>query len=860
MGFRVSKSTLESLEWSRVADELRSSCRTPQGRLRLSNAAPDALFEAHEADVRRLLRETSEARALIDQGMLPPLGGCCDLDTPLSLAMKGGVLESTMLLDIRATLEALHATQQFFDRHRDENETLCELTTHITALPELEASIARCLDSTGEVSDAASPTLAQARREAHRLGGDLKHRIERSLGNSEIAAHLSDQFYTVRNGRFVLPVKADAKGHVRGIVHDASRSGTTLYVEPEGMVELNNRHRQAELTVEREILRVLRELSVQVGEAVPVLRANLESLSRLDLALARGQYSSRLEGVEPRVECEGIFELPGLRHPLIPGGECVPNDLRVGADFSVLILSGPNAGGKTVALKSMALAALMVRAGMHVAAHSGARVDLVDQVQADIGDHQDIRESLSTFSAAMASLAEILREADGNAFICLDEIGVGTDPSEGAAIAQSALESLADSGARTITTTHYNLLKEMAEVDERFENASVEFDPETLAPTYRVRIGSPGASSATTVAARMGMPQRVLDRASELLDHEDRRLDRMLTELSATRASLEAEKQAARDLRLESEQARETYRAKLARLQERRDKLFGEMRQELDDSFRPAHSEVARVIRELQRQPSSRKAANVREQLVTLREETEQFQIETGLTPAGAAESTDMPPVDWPRARVGDSVRTPGGTIGRLLALPDRRGRVSVQVAGSKLSLDRERLGAVAGVSPGAAPLQKRTCVACESTKRSRNWRRRSTSRLPKGATNCESFTGSERGPFARPSARSSLARPMSSSGTKPNATRAAPARRVRCCERTDADERCRPRESGRSTHGVRATVRSGSPARVRTRGPPQRERDPRHALRRGIALAAADRRARQFRCVRSRIDRACGG
>jgi len=329
---------------------------------------------------------------------------------------------------------------------------------------------------------------------------------------------------------------------------------------------------------------------------------------------------------------------------------------------------------------------------MHVPANPGARVDLVDRVLADIGDHQDIRESLSTFSAAMANLAEILREADRHSLVCLDEVGVGTDPSEGAAIAQSALEALADSGARTITTTHYNLLKEMAEVDDRFRNASVEFDPETLAPTYRVRIGAPGASSATTVAARMGMPQGVLDRASTLLDREDRRLDQMLSELAATRASLETEKRAAQTLRLEGERAREAYRTKLARLQERRDKLFDEMRQELDDSFREAHSEVARVIRELQRQPSSRRAAGTRERLESLRKETEQTQQDRGWVPDPVAEPEPSRRVDWPRARVGDPVQTPGGTIGRLLALPDRKGRVTVQVAGSKLVLSRDRL------------------------------------------------------------------------------------------------------------------------------------------------------------------------
>ena len=273
-------------------------------------------------------------------------------------------------------------------------------------------------------------------------------------------------------------MKADAKGHVRGIVHDATRSGTTLFVEPDGMVELNNRHREAELTVEREILRVLRDLSTAVARAVDSLRTSLEGIGRLDLAIARGQLSRDTEGVEPDVGTQGVFELPGIRHPLIPANECVANDLRVGEDFSVLLLSGPNAGGKTVALKCFALAALMVRAGLHVPANPGARVDLVDCVLADIGDHQDIQESLSTFSAAMANLAGILRDAGPNSLVCLDEIGVGTDPSEGAAIAQSTLEALADSGARVVTTTHYNLLKEMAEVDDRFENASVEIDPE----------------------------------------------------------------------------------------------------------------------------------------------------------------------------------------------------------------------------------------------------------------------------------------------------------------------------------------------------------------------------------------------
>jgi len=709
MPFDVAKSTLESLEWARLIDELRSCCRTPQGRRRLAESSDESVFAADEAGVRKRLSETTEARNLLEQDAMAPLGGCADLDASLTHAEKGGILEPAQLIDVRTTLEAMHSTLRFFDHHREQTPALGELARQIEERSDLETAIGRCLDATGEVRDSASTSLAQARREVNALSGDLKNRIERALRHADITPHLSDHFYTIRNGRFVLPVRADSKGHVRGIVHDASRSGNTLFVEPNDMVELNNRHRQAELTVEREILRVLRELSAAVARDAMSLRTNLEWIARLDLAIARGQLSRKTDGIEPEVGGQGIFELDGIRHPLIPADECVSNDLRLGRDFAVLILSGPNAGGKTVALKSVALAALMVRAGLHVPASPGARVDLVDRVLADIGDHQDIQESLSTFSAAMANLTDILREAGPNTLVCLDEVGVGTDPSEGAAIAQATLEALADSGARVVTTTHYNLLKEMAEIDDRFENASVEFDARTLAPTYRVRIGSPGASSATTVAARMGMPQRVLDRAAGLLDREDRRLDRMLAELGASRALLESEQNAAKALRAESEQAREEYRKKLARLQERRDKLFGDMRRELDDSFRDAHSEVARIISELQRQPSSRRAASARTQLESLRDQTAQTQTERGIEPSPPAVDAAAGPIDWPRARVGDAVRAPGGGFGTLLSLPDRKGRVAVQVVGAKLTISRDQLGRVDPESDKERPARRST-------------------------------------------------------------------------------------------------------------------------------------------------------
>ena len=697
MSFSVARSTLESLEWARLVAVLAHRCRTPQGLKRLALDEGLALFEADEAGVHTRLRETSEARALLDRDAAPQLGGCADIAAGLVRAEKGGLLEPAELLDVRSTLKTILASARFFGSRSGELPALAGLADPLEPRPELVARLVRCLDESGELRDEASPALAVARRDQARLGGELQSRIERELRSPDLASHLSDAYYTVRNGRFVLPVRADARGRVPGIVHDASRSGTTIFVEPERMVELNNRHREAELTVERETLRVLRELSAAVAREAAGIRADLECLGRIDLAFARGGLSQETDAHAPRVGREGVLELPGLRHPLIEAGQCVANDLRVGADFRVLILSGPNAGGKTVAMKAMALAALMVRAGLHVPAEPTARVDLFDCVLADIGDHQNMAESLSTFSAAMANLAEVLRIAAPHTLVCLDEIGVGTDPSEGASIAQAALEALADSGTRVVTTTHYNLLKEMAELDPRFANASVAFDPVTYAPTYRVRIGAPGASSATTVAARMGIPSRVLERASALLDREDRRLDRMLSELGASRALLEAEQNAAAAMKAESAQVREEYRIKLARLQERRDQLFGELRNELDGAFREAHGEVARIIAELQRDPSSRRAADARERLATLRDATVQLEIEKGIEPTtgGAPRSPALAPIDWPHARLGDSVRTALGAAGTLLSLPDRRGRVTIQTAGAKLTLPHEQLGRI---------------------------------------------------------------------------------------------------------------------------------------------------------------------
>jgi DNA mismatch repair protein MutS2 len=462
-------------------------------------------------------------------------------------------------------------------------------------------------------------------------------------------------------------------------------------VEPQAVVELNNRLKQAELTIEREIRRVLRALTKRAAQARQTIESNLEVLEAIDLAFARGELSSEMEAVEPELAEDGVYLLHQLRHPLLALAEAVPNDIQLGESFTVLVLSGPNAGGKTVMMKALALAALFARAGLHVPAAPGAKVDAAESILADIGDEQDIRESLSTFSAHMANLSAIIASAGDRSLVALDEVGVGTDPAEGAALGQSVLEVLAEARARVVATTHYNLLKEMAAVDSRFANASVEFDTETLAPTYRLTIGSAGASSATAVAARMGMSREVLERANALLEREDRRLDRMLSELASSRLTLDRERSEAKRLRVESEAARNEYRNKLERLQSRRDKLFQEMRRDLERSFRDAHTQVAGVIRDLQRGGRAQDAAHARERLVALQQKAREAESEL----RGEEEQPEPAArVDWKRARPGDPVVVPGGRGGTLLSLPDRRGRVSVQVGDAKLQLAADRIAA----------------------------------------------------------------------------------------------------------------------------------------------------------------------
>ncbi len=715
MSFFVSQKTLERLEWPQVLELLQKHARTPGGREKFAWVSAPELFESTRFGVEERLAETTEARSIIATGAMPPL---IDVPAPilaLGRARKGAVLSARELMDLAATCASARVTRSFLESRLDSAPRLADLATLLVEHRDLETDIDASVERSGEVKDGASPALASARAQSRSLAAEIQTKINRFLSDSNVAPHLSDSYYTIRNDRFVLPVRTDARGSIRGIVHDASNTGQTLFVEPEALVELNNRHKRAEIEIEQETLQVLRRLSRRAAAAADEVEANVATLEVIDAAFARAGFAEEIDAVCPTVGAAGVIDTPQLAHPLLaPDG--VASDIRLGDDFQVLVVSGPNAGGKTIALKAVAIAVLFVRAGLHIAAKGMARVDLFDAVFSDIGDEQDIRDSLSTFSAHMANLAEISDRASPRSLVVVDEIGVGTDPGEGAALAQAILENLADAGARVVATTHYNLLKELAEVDSRFANASVEFDSETLEPTYVLRMGLPGMSSATAVAARMGIPSSVIDRTNELMDREDRQLDRVLSELAASRAALDVEQREIAQIRLETEAVRAEHQAKLQRLQDRRDKLFQTMREDLEQSFRNAHEQVADVIRELQRKGTAQGAARSREQLQAIEQQSHETRREAGLEEPGPQTTR---PMHWATASAGDPVEIEGGGRGTLVSLPDRRGRVEVRLGSARVSVPMRRVGIPAGDAfvAGARPPRGKVAVTRARTR-----------------------------------------------------------------------------------------------------------------------------------------------
>jgi len=582
---QIDAKTRRDLGWDSLVEELAARARTGRGAALARIIEPLADLDG----ARARHEEVNEARALRDTAEALPLDGVRDLDEALARAAKGGALEPQLLRDVASTLTAGARVRHHLVDHAARAPRLLGRAALIADLDDVSGPIDDAFEAGREarLSDRASPALGGLRKRAAQVREELERRVATLLDATHVQPHLQDRFATQREDRYVIPVRVDARAKVRGIVHGTSQSGQTVFVEPEEIVDLNNRLKLAELEVAEEERRILVELSRTVEEALPQIRANLEVLAVLDLLDACARLSADLRATPPELVDVGAIDLRRARHPLmvLAGRSVVPNDV-VLAFGHTLVVSGPNAGGKTVALKTTGLCALMARSGLHLPAQEGSKMPWFSSVLSDVGDDQSLERNLSTFSAHVLHLCDFLAAARPGVLVLLDEVAVGTDPEQGAALAQSVLEELAARGATTLVTTHYDRLKALAAQDRRFANASVGFDVEKLQPTYQLHLGVPGASGAIIVARRLGLDDAVCARAGGLLGQTQLQMEHLLMEVEAERKRVAGvREQAERD-----RQAAEQLRAEAVQKEQR-------ARERLEQARKGAHDEAVETLR-----------------------------------------------------------------------------------------------------------------------------------------------------------------------------------------------------------------------------------------------------------------------
>lgn len=652
---------------------------------------------ADAAVVGQRLAETGEAQALLSRGGHDLLAGVRDVREAVRRAELGGLLSGQELLDVAATAAAMGRARRRLLADPDAWPHLARRALQLGTFAELEEAIGACIGPDGQVLDDASPELARLRARIRALHQRIRERLEAILRSTALRPALQEALVTVRNGRQVVPVKQEHKAMIPGIVHDTSASGATVFVEPMAVVELNNELQETRSLEEREVERVLRHLSGQVaGEAGPLL-TGLAALAELDLALAKARLADAMKAVRPRMNEEGWIRIVGGRHPLLTG-KVVPIDVWLGREARVLVITGPNTGGKTVTLKTIGLFCLMAQAGLFVPAEPGTELAVFSGIYADIGDEQSIQQSLSTFSSHMSNIVRILQVMDARSLVLLDELGAGTDPTEGAALAMAILDHILAAGARAVATTHYSELKAFVHNRPGMQNASVEFDVETLAPTYRLIMGLPGRSNALQIAARLGLPAPVLAQARARLTHDEVRVDDLIRNLEETRRAAAAELAEARRLREENQRLREELVAARAELEARRQAVLEKAREEARRLLHAARREAEAVLaelRRLQRQGDLEAARKARRRLDQLRDQLDSS------TPSGAVQGA---PLRQDQVVAGLAVLVPSlQQVGIVTEPPGADGQVAVQVGGMRVRVPWHELRR----APAAAPAEK---------------------------------------------------------------------------------------------------------------------------------------------------------
>ncbi|MGE5673429.1 MAG: endonuclease MutS2 [Mycobacterium leprae] len=672
--------TLRTLEFAKIKELLAARAATTVGKEICEEIAPSADF----LEVQHRLAETGEARNLYIGGRSIPLGGLHDLRSALQRAIRGGMLEPHELLDVADTAANGRRLKKFLTEHKDDAPILAAIANMIGPFTSLEAEIRRAIGENGEVRDEASPALGQIRRTARILQGRLKEKMD-SYVRGPGAKYLQEPIITIRDDRYVVPVKIEYRGQVPGIIHDQSSSGSTVFIEPIAVVEMNNELKELALAEREEIIRILTVLSRMLAADADSMADSLRAFAQIDFASAKGKLSLDLDCVEPELEREAMLEIRKGRHPLLKGA-VVPIDVHLGISFDTLVITGPNTGGKTVTLKTMGLFVLMTQSGLHVPAGYGTRMGIFDQIFVDVGDEQSIEQSLSTFSSHMTNIVRIMDNLEGKALVLLDELGAGTDPNEGAALAMSVLEHLHARGARTIATTHYSELKTFAYTRARVENASVEFDIATLRPTYRLLIGVPGSSNAFEISRRLGLSGHIVERARQFLTQDQEKVEDLIAGIHATRAELEKERMEAARLRSEAQSMRTEYERKTAQANQKVNDMLEKARTQATAVLTQARREAEEVVQELKAALKEQREAERNQAIQSARKRISQARRD--LDELGP-EPENRPRGEAPKGlKLGDEVLiTTLGQKGYVLAEPDPSGNVLVQAGIMKVTV-----------------------------------------------------------------------------------------------------------------------------------------------------------------------------
>ncbi len=694
--------SIKILEYNKIIEMLRTRAASDMTRQVISELRP--LTDIYE--IRHLLQQTTEAVKVIIAKGNPPMSAFYDIAPALMRARKGGALTMQQLLQVAYNMRTARTMSAFLEKDTGEIPALDAIREVVSVNRDLENEISRCILSEDEMADNASPELRSIRRSIVRQNEAVRAKINHMLSSAENKTLLQDSIVTMRDGRYVIPVKQEHRSRFPGIVHDQSSTGATLFIEPQVIVNMNNELKQLFLDEKKEIDRILSELSGRVAENYHGLYNNQKLLLELDYIFAKGKLSLSYKGEEPHIGTDGLLELKEARHPLLDQKKAVPINVSLGRDYSTLIITGPNTGGKTVTLKTAGLLSMMAASGLHIPASSESVIPVFEDIFADIGDEQSIEQSLSTFSSHMNNIVDIIGRAGHGCLVLLDELGAGTDPTEGAALAIAVLERLRANGASIFATTHYTELKKYAISTKGVQNASMEFDVETLSPTYRLTIGIPGKSNAFEISRKLGLEEDIIDKAKELLEGRDIEFEDVISALEDDRKKAEEERDHAIALNIAMKKQKQEIEQQARELKQKKSEILAKAREEARDIVREAKEttrEVQKQLRELNRIDS------IAERNKSFDDSRQKLRGLEGKYREKTVKQVNNKPVKASELKTGNRVKVLSlDQNGEIMSLPDEKGNMTVQMGILKATVNIKDIMLIDDVKkPKPAPKQR---------------------------------------------------------------------------------------------------------------------------------------------------------